>query len=82
MRVSNKLHIKGPLNSESDLRINLAHHAHVIFNHHAGTLSADSESASWIQTNMATDELEEINGIKPNVWLQDGEEREVGSQTR
>ena len=34
---------------------------------------------------MATDELElleEINGIKPKIWLQDGEEREVGSQSR
>jgi len=29
-----------------------------------------------------SDELEEIDGIKPNVWLADGEEREVGSQTR
>ena len=31
---------------------------------------------------MANDELEEINGIKPKVWLPDGEEREVSSQTR
>ena len=29
-----------------------------------------------------SDELEDIDGIKPNVWLADGEEREVGSQTR
>ncbi len=31
---------------------------------------------------MADDELKEINGIKPNVWLGDGEEREVSSQSR
>jgi len=31
---------------------------------------------------MAEDELREINGIKPNVWLGDGEEREVSSQSR
>lgn len=31
---------------------------------------------------MAKDELEEINGLKPKVWLQDGEEREVNSQSR
>jgi len=31
---------------------------------------------------MANDELEEINGIKPKVWLPDGEEREVSSQSR
>jgi len=31
---------------------------------------------------MAEDELKEINGIKPNVWLGDGEEREVSSQSR
>ena len=30
----------------------------------------------------AKDELEEINGLKPKVWLQDGEEREVNSQSR
>ncbi|KAF9442750.1 hypothetical protein P691DRAFT_810139 [Macrolepiota fuliginosa MF-IS2] len=30
---------------------------------------------------MAQDALEEISGIKPNVWLADGEEREVGSAT-
>ncbi|KAJ3511849.1 hypothetical protein NLJ89_g3864 [Agrocybe chaxingu] len=29
----------------------------------------------------ATDELREIAGIKPNVWLEDGEEREVSSQS-
>ncbi|PPQ92560.1 hypothetical protein CVT25_010513 [Psilocybe cyanescens] len=28
---------------------------------------------------MASDELEEINGIKPNMWLLDGEEREGGA---
>jgi len=28
------------------------------------------------------DELAEINGIKPNVFLADGEEHEVGSATR
>ena len=28
------------------------------------------------------DELAEINGIKPNVLLEDGEQREVGSATR
>jgi hypothetical protein len=28
------------------------------------------------------DELEEINGIKPKVWLPDGEEREVASKSR
>jgi hypothetical protein len=28
------------------------------------------------------DELAEINGIKPNVVLADGEQREVGSATR
>ena len=39
-------------------------------------------SRSRTQTNMANDELEEINGIKPKVWLQDGEEREVSSQSR
>lgn len=31
---------------------------------------------------MAQDELEEINGIRPNIWLADGEEQEVGSATR
>ena len=31
---------------------------------------------------MASDELAEINGIKPNVLLADGEEREVSSMTR
>ena len=31
---------------------------------------------------MATDELAEINGIKPNVYLADGEEKEVSSMTR
>jgi len=31
---------------------------------------------------MAEDDLKEINGIKPKVWLEDGEEREVSSQTR
>ncbi|KAF9490955.1 hypothetical protein BDN71DRAFT_1422178 [Pleurotus eryngii] len=30
---------------------------------------------------MATDELAEIEGIKPKIWLNDGEEKEVGSQT-
>ncbi|KAF4601523.1 hypothetical protein EYR38_006177 [Pleurotus pulmonarius] len=30
---------------------------------------------------MATDELAEIEGIKPKVWLNDGEDKEVGSQT-
>jgi len=28
------------------------------------------------------DELKEIDGIKPNVYLADGEEHEVGSATR
>jgi hypothetical protein len=28
------------------------------------------------------DELEEISGIKPKVWLPDGEEREVASKSR
>ena len=38
----------------------------------------------WHSQNnsMAEDELKEINGIKPNVWLGDGEEREVSSQSR
>jgi hypothetical protein len=31
---------------------------------------------------MANDELEEINGLKPKILLQDGEEREVSSQSR
>ena len=31
---------------------------------------------------MATDELAEINGIKPNIYLADGEEKEVSSMTR
>ncbi len=31
---------------------------------------------------MATDELAEIEGIKPKIWLNDGEDKEVGSQTR
>ena len=55
---------------------------------HQRALGADSildwdtaASRSWTPTNMAN-ELEEINGIKPKVWLQDGEEREVSSQTR
>ncbi|KAL4264891.1 SWIM-type domain-containing protein [Pleurotus pulmonarius] len=30
---------------------------------------------------MPTDELAEIDGIKPKVWLNDGEDKEVGSQT-
>lgn len=28
------------------------------------------------------DELMEINGVKPNVFMEDGDEREVGSLTR
>lgn len=31
---------------------------------------------------MSDEELREINGIKPNVWLEDGAEREVSSQSR
>lgn len=31
---------------------------------------------------MPQDELEVIDGIKPNVWLPAGEEREVSSQSR
>jgi DNA ligase-1 len=31
---------------------------------------------------MAQDELAEINGIKPNVVLLDGEEKEVNSMSR
>jgi hypothetical protein len=31
---------------------------------------------------MATDELAEINGVKPNVYLADGEERDVSSMSR
>jgi hypothetical protein len=31
---------------------------------------------------MTQDELAEIDGIKPNVVLVDGEEKEVGSQSR
>lgn len=28
------------------------------------------------------DELAEIDGIKPNVWLEEGDEHEIGSQSR
>jgi hypothetical protein len=45
-------------------------------------LGADSIIGLLTQTTMAKDELEEINGLKPKVWLQDGEEREVNSQSR
>jgi hypothetical protein len=31
---------------------------------------------------MAQDELEEISGIKPKIWLEDGKEHEVGSASR
>jgi len=31
---------------------------------------------------MSDEELREINGIKPSVWLEDGAEREVSSQSR
>jgi hypothetical protein len=33
-------------------------------------------------SDMSDEELREINGIKPNVWLEDGAEREVSSQSR
>ena len=33
-------------------------------------------------SHMSDEELREINGIKPNVWLEDGAEREVSSQSR
>ena len=49
----------------------------IIIYHHPGSCPF-----SRTQTNMANDELEEINGIKPKVWLHDGEEREVSSQSR
>ncbi|KAF5321800.1 hypothetical protein D9619_000056 [Psilocybe cf. subviscida] len=38
-------------------------------------------SVSHFVYDMASDDLEEINGIKPNVWLHDGEERDMNSLT-
>jgi len=44
--------------------------------------SFDSPPPTSNYTEKMADELEEIDGIKPKVWLPDGEEREVASKSR
>ena len=41
-----------------------------------------SQTASLATSSMAEDELAEINGIKPKVFMADGDEQEVSSTTR
>ena len=46
--------------------------------------SATSQRSTFRPTTitMAQDELEEISGFKPKIWLEDGQEHEVGSASR
>lgn len=51
-------------------------------NHVQRVKNRSPSPAALLHTTMAQDELEEISGIKPNVYLQDGEEKDISSMTR